>query len=240
MIKLEPDGFYHIYNRGINSCKLFLRDCDFENFLKLYRKYIDPIAVTYAWVLMGNHFHTLIRIKNNICYKYEKADEIRKGINFNSLKWETTTCQHIAESESDSVVTPDSVAPPGPGIIPPTNIQCKKPKPSKHFSHLFSSYTLRFNTKYIRHGALFERPFKRKIIKDDEHLKNVILYIHNNPTHHGICLDSSLYRWSSYNTYLDSVIKSETKNKVIALFNDIDNFKYVHKAYGANCEDMLE
>lgn len=35
-----------------------------------------------------------------------------------------------------------------------------------------------------RHGSLFEQPFKRKIIENEWYLKQVILYVHNNPVHH--------------------------------------------------------
>jgi hypothetical protein len=48
---LTYGNYYHVYNRGINSCDLF-RDIDnYEHFLNLYDKYISPIADTYAWVL---------------------------------------------------------------------------------------------------------------------------------------------------------------------------------------------
>lgn len=63
LIPLEPEGYYHIYNLGINSCILFRETCNFEYFLKLYRKYIDPVAETYAWVLMRNHFHFFLKIR---------------------------------------------------------------------------------------------------------------------------------------------------------------------------------
>ena len=32
-------------------------------FVNLYDKYISPVAKTYAWVLMRNHFHLLVKIK---------------------------------------------------------------------------------------------------------------------------------------------------------------------------------
>ena len=32
-------------------------------FLYLFAKYINPIADTFAWSLMKNHFHMLFRIK---------------------------------------------------------------------------------------------------------------------------------------------------------------------------------
>ena len=60
---IESGRYYHIYNRGINSCNLFEENTNYEHFLRLYEKYIHPIADTYAWCLMPNHFHFLVRIK---------------------------------------------------------------------------------------------------------------------------------------------------------------------------------
>ena len=60
---LQYEQFYHIYNRGINGCTLFRETTNYEHFLGLYDKHISPVADTYGWVLMGNHFHVLVRIK---------------------------------------------------------------------------------------------------------------------------------------------------------------------------------
>ncbi len=62
-IPLEYGKFYHIYNRGTNSCNLFYKNDNYEHFLHLYDKYISSVAETFAWVLMKNHFHLLVRIK---------------------------------------------------------------------------------------------------------------------------------------------------------------------------------
>lgn len=62
-IPLEYGKYYHIYNRGINGSNLFLENENYEYFLQLYDKYISKVADTYAWVLMRNHFHLLVRIK---------------------------------------------------------------------------------------------------------------------------------------------------------------------------------
>ena len=56
---LENGKYYHIYNRGINSATLFKEKTNFEHFLKLYDFHINPVAETYAWCLMKNHFHFL-------------------------------------------------------------------------------------------------------------------------------------------------------------------------------------
>jgi putative transposase len=63
MIQLEAGKFYHIFNRGINGCNLFITKDNYRHFLHLYEKYIDPIAETFAWCLLRNHFHLLIRIR---------------------------------------------------------------------------------------------------------------------------------------------------------------------------------
>lgn len=62
-IPLENGKYYHIYNRGNNGINLFYEIENYIHFLRLYDKYIDPIAETYAWCLMKNHFHILVYIK---------------------------------------------------------------------------------------------------------------------------------------------------------------------------------
>jgi len=60
---LQHERFYHIYNRGINGEALFREERNYHHFLKLWAKYIEPIAETYAYCLLNNHFHFLVRIK---------------------------------------------------------------------------------------------------------------------------------------------------------------------------------
>ena len=66
MQKFEPldfGNFYHIYNKGINGQEIFLQSEHYERFLRMYEKQIDSIAETFAWCLMKNHFHFLVKIK---------------------------------------------------------------------------------------------------------------------------------------------------------------------------------
>jgi putative transposase len=62
-IPLQHGRFYHIYNRGINRENIFLEQRNYLHFLKLYMKHIVPIAYTYAYCLLRNHFHFLLQIK---------------------------------------------------------------------------------------------------------------------------------------------------------------------------------
>jgi hypothetical protein len=62
-VPLQPGRYYHIYNRGNNRGNLFLEERNYHHFLKLYARYVAPVADTYAYCLLKNHFHVLVRIK---------------------------------------------------------------------------------------------------------------------------------------------------------------------------------
>ena len=203
---LEFGQYYHIYNRGINGCDLFTSEENYQYFLNLYEKHIDPIAETFAWVLMPNHFHILIRLKDEICYKYTNANRSIDAVRFNEIKWETKNLSASAR--------PDSV---------------KIPKPHLHFSHFFNAYTKNLNKRNKRHGSLFERAFKRKLISDEAYFKNLVLYIHCNPVHHGFCEHPIEYGWSSYLSCISSKCTKIRREVVLEWFYDKENFEYCHE-----------
>jgi len=60
---LDYGQYYHIYNRGNNSETLFKEYDNYPYFLSLYEKYIPPVADTLAYCLMSNHFHLVLKIK---------------------------------------------------------------------------------------------------------------------------------------------------------------------------------
>lgn len=60
---IEPEKFYHIWNRGNNRENLFYTHANYEYFLRLYDQFLDPVVETYAFCLLPNHFHLLIRTK---------------------------------------------------------------------------------------------------------------------------------------------------------------------------------
>lgn len=65
-IKLEPGKLYHIYNKGNNSENIFIEERNYDYFLEKYTQYIEPIADTFAYCLLRNHFHFAIRIKSAV------------------------------------------------------------------------------------------------------------------------------------------------------------------------------
>ncbi len=70
---LQPSRYYHIYNRGNNQENIFREERNYPYFLKLYAQDIEPIADTFAYCLLRNHFHLLVRIKS-----LEEQEETRR------------------------------------------------------------------------------------------------------------------------------------------------------------------
>lgn len=60
---LEVESYYHVYNRANGSENLFFNEENYLFFLQKYTDYIHPIAETYCYCLMPNHFHFLIKIR---------------------------------------------------------------------------------------------------------------------------------------------------------------------------------
>ena len=65
METLEKDCYYHIYNRGINGCDIFLNDENKSYFSKLVDKYLSTEVTIFAFCLMDNHYHFIIRINKS-------------------------------------------------------------------------------------------------------------------------------------------------------------------------------
>lgn len=61
---LARGAFYHIYNRGNNRENIFLEERNYAYFMNLWWQHVDPIAETWAYCLMKNHFHAVVYIKD--------------------------------------------------------------------------------------------------------------------------------------------------------------------------------
>ncbi|MEQ9289387.1 MAG: transposase [Cyclobacteriaceae bacterium] len=60
---MQAETYYHIFNHANGSENLFREAENYRYFLQQWAKYIEPVAGTYAYCLMPNHFHALIRIR---------------------------------------------------------------------------------------------------------------------------------------------------------------------------------
>lgn len=185
---LELGNYYHIYNRGVNSCDIFKEDENYFFFLSKFSNYLLDFVDVYAYCLMPNHFHILIKVNDSL--GFVKVQNFDKALKDKGLHAE------------DAIV-------------------------SKQFAKFFSSYTQAFNKFEDRHGPLLESPFKRKRIKDEEYMKNLILYIHHNPM--DIHQNFKNYKFSSYKAIISELKTNINKQKVLDLFGGLENFVHEHR-----------
>ncbi len=73
---MEQGSFYHIYNRGNNKQDIFFEEKNYDLFLKSFDKYLSPFVDVYAYCLMPNHFHFLIKIKEYQASEVSKTSEV--------------------------------------------------------------------------------------------------------------------------------------------------------------------
>ncbi|MFH1170762.1 MAG: transposase [Candidatus Vogelbacteria bacterium] len=144
-IKLAPGELYHLYNRGTEKRKIFMRKSDYDRFLVLLylcnstrpvriddltqgrtlrELFTDEREETLidlcAYCLMPNHFHLLVR------------EKVENGI-------------------------------------------------SRFMQKLLTAFTMYFNTRHERAGALFQGKYQARHVDDDRYLKYLLSYIHLNP-----------------------------------------------------------
>ena len=63
-VPFVPGHYYHLYNHAIGDDNLFREPDNYRYFMDRYAAYVPPIANTYAYCLMPNHFHLLVRIRS--------------------------------------------------------------------------------------------------------------------------------------------------------------------------------
>lgn len=204
-IPLTPDNTYHIYNRANADDLLFTSDENYLYFLKKYNHYITPLVDTFCYCLMPNHFHFLIRVKD------EKA--IEECMHFKMQKNQTLQGFRKAQISDETLKVSENLE----GFI------------SQQFGNFFNAYTKAYNKKHNRRGSLFMHNFKRKLVSDEQYLKKLVHYIHYNPVEAGIVSKPEKWKFSSYKAMISKQDTKLLKDDVINWFGDLQNFKYCHQ-----------
>ncbi len=182
-----PSMVYHVYNHANGDDDFFREEDTYRFFLEKYVKYISPIADTLAYCLMKNHFHLMVRVKDE---RFFRNYQPLKGLD-------------IEEGISKYI--------------------------SLQFSHLFNGYTQAYNKKYERRGSLFNPRVKRKAITNDLYFSGLIVYIHNNPVHHGFVEDINDWEHSSYQGIIDGHERMVNADEIISWFGNKEAFVGAHQ-----------
>lgn len=205
ILPLIQGNFYHIYNRGNNRENIFIQERNYAYFMELWWKHINPIAETWAYCLLRNHFHAVVYVKEQI--------------DLTGLTTDSTSPNSRVDKDNSPTDSRGDLS----GLK-------KKPKePSQYFSNFFNAYSRGVNIAVQRTGALFERPFKRIAIDRETYLMRLIVYIHQNPQKHGFVFDFKDWNYSSYYSIIGNTQTRLQKDKVLQLFGSREDFIRIHQ-----------
>jgi len=195
---LEADKMFHIYNHAVGKDNFFNSSENYNFFLLKFKKYLQNYIDVYAYCLMPNHFHFVIKVKSEtmILNEFNNPTSLPSGRPTRFLK-------HRRSNTVSNII-------------------------SQKFSHFFNSYAQAYNKENGRMGSLFTNRFKREPIKDEIYLKKVIVYVHNNPVEAGFVKKQSEWKYSSYNSIISKKTTLIKRSEVIDLFEDIGNFIFCH------------
>ena len=225
-IPLLPSQFYHIYNHANGHENLFVKRENYYFFLQRYATFINPIADTFAYCLMPNHLHLLVRIKDedDLQTAYQQKIKLRAEANFPKVLTARAAPFREVEGENFREVEVDTMS----KFV------------SREFGSLFSSYSQAFNKQQNRKGSLFIPNFKRKLIDTEDYFTQLVHYIHANPVHHGFVRRFTDWEFSSYHAFLSDKNTNLQRDEVLGWFGGVNDFKKFHDGMPIKNDMVLE
>ena len=147
------NGYYHIYNRGVEKRRIFEDEQDYAVFLSYLKTYLTPKDINLLQKELSEATDAL------------KRASILRQIKLNNFSGEIKLLAYclmpnhfhmlIKQSSSDSI--------------------------DNFINSLNTRYVMYFNRKYKRIGPLFQGVYKAVLIETDEQLSYLSAYIHRNP-----------------------------------------------------------
>ncbi len=198
---LLPGNFYHVYNRTNNGEPLFKSPENRRYFLEKFGEYLLPYLTIYAYCLLDNHFHFLVRIREEL--------ELEKQLNSLSVSQHSAVQKKLLEQVPD-LRTWDELT-------------------SSQFHRFFTCYAMSVNKEWGRKGNLFYRPFQRVPVQHESHFTRLIYYIHANSKKHGLQSDFRNYPWNSYATMLSDNPTKLERQVVLDWFGGKSAFELFHQ-----------
>ncbi len=207
------NGFYHIYNRGVEKRKIFLDEQDYRVFLSYLKIYLSPVE------------ESVNNLQNNDEFVYQdKNIQISRLYTLNNFFNKINLICYVLM----------------PNHFHLELRQTNKKDIEIFMRSLITKYTMYFNKKYHRVGPLFQGRYKAVLIQNEEYLLHLSRYIHLNPQElltKGQILES--YSWSSYSTYINNITVNWLKKDLI-LANFIKNTRNLFNTYKSFVESYEE
>jgi len=242
-IPLRPNLSYHIFNRGINRQAIFFTEDNYRYFIQKYFDYMRNYWKTYAWVLMDNHFHLVIKVNDEETIAkrakldFKKIDQL--FLRKHSELIDKVSKEVSAASAADLTGFKNPSASDLTGFGNLLNLAELHSQElyhhlltwaiSERFRRFLLGYAKAINKQQYRTGSLFQKSFRRKLLDTDFYLKTAICYVHHNPIHHGYVVDYDQYTWSSYRERMKW--QHTDPNGLLEVFESQEEFHLRHEVY---------
>ena len=204
-VPLEPGQYYHLFNRGVNRTDIFPEERNFWYFMQLYTKHLAPLVDTFAYCLMRNHFHYLVRIRAS-----------RRELNPRGLGDPAGLCTHSRDLR---------------GLQDPVGLRSiDRRMVVQAVSNWLNAYAKAINKAYERTGPLFEHRLGRRAITSDRYFATLVQYIHYNPQKHGFEKDYRNWFYSSYRALLSDSYTLIERDEVLGWFGGREALREFHSS----------
>lgn len=170
------NGYYHLYNRGVEKRTIFLDQQDYSVFLSYLKEYLIP-----------KNEKTLQEILSSSDTSSKEKDKALKLLHLNNFSNEITLLAYCLMPNHFHFF-----------------IKQKSPNSiDKFMNSLCTRYTMYFNKKYKRVGSLYQGVYKAVLVSSEEQFLHLSRYIHKQAlASQGEALRSWAGQPSSYNEYL--------------------------------------
>jgi len=237
-LPLETDQCYHIYNRGNAGQLIFLQEKNYVYFLQKYKEYMLSYWDTYAYALLPNHFHLMIKVRSeeqlieaaakdfskvsqNFVHKFMPNPKVPKTdlLNFKKL---ATLARNTPEKYNR--------------FFRSENVEIFYQKllqwiVSERFRRFLLSYAKAIRKQEKNEGSLFQKLYRRKVVEHIDYQRQLVLYLHRNYIHHGYAVDLSDENWTSYHSMLTESKTDLKRTEVLNWFGGKDSFRKIHEQY---------
>jgi len=197
-----PGNDYHLLFKSIDGVKFFHKSDDRLYYLQQFNKFMQPVANCFAYALLDNHSHFILRIK--------PEKELLESImsipqQFRTKQMKAITGPSTAEAIVSAVV-------------------------ERQVNSFMASYAIVINKANARKGGLFQSPFRRSLIAGDQHLQQAIIYTHANAQKHGLVKDFRQYPFTSFNEIVAGNSRFVYAKFVLDFFGGREEFIKTHKS----------
>lgn len=171
------DGFYHLYNRGVEKRIIFVDHQDYAVMLSYLKEYLSPKPEK--------------ELRNQLLDPFLSPSEKQKimyAIQRNNFLKEITLITYALMPNHFHLLIK----------------QHQETSMDQFMNSLFTRYTSYFNKKYARVGPLFQGVYKAVRVLSDEQLLHLSRYIHKNHLAlKGVTFKTLSEQYNSYAEYLD-------------------------------------